>query len=109
MKFSYIPELPGMYEISITCDGVAIPDSPFKITVDVRGCKSDLVTATGLGLEGGRIFAENKFTVNYRNAGLGSMALVIEGPAKAKCKITPTAYGMQGLAPAFWVKFFFTL
>ena len=36
VKFSYIPEVPGKYEISIMCDGVAIPDSPFTVIIDVR-------------------------------------------------------------------------
>ena len=44
-----------------------------------RGRKADLVKATGDALTRGRIFSENKFLVNFRDAGLGNMSLVMEG------------------------------
>ena len=36
VRFSYVPIIPGKYEVNIMCDGVAIPDSPFFVNVDVR-------------------------------------------------------------------------
>lgn len=54
-----------------------------------------MVKAYGPGIERGRVFSENKIYVDYRNAGLGNMALVMEGPTKAKCKISPTEYGIS--------------
>ena len=87
-----------MYEIGITCDGVEIPESPFKVEIDVKGQKWEHVKAFGPGLSQGRIFAENTFTVDYKHAGIGNMALVMEGPSKAKCKVTPKKHGLSQIS-----------
>uniref|UniRef100_A0A8C7FK86 Filamin C n=1 Tax=Oncorhynchus kisutch TaxID=8019 RepID=A0A8C7FK86_ONCKI len=77
----------GMHVIEVLYDEVAIPKSPFRVSV-VEGCDPTRVRAYGPGLEGGLINIPNCFTVETRGAGTGGLDLTIEGASEAKitCK-----------------------
>uniref|UniRef100_A0A8C8LUU8 Calponin-homology (CH) domain-containing protein n=1 Tax=Oncorhynchus tshawytscha TaxID=74940 RepID=A0A8C8LUU8_ONCTS len=77
----------GMHVIEVLYDEVAIPKSPFRVSV-VEGCDPTRVRAYGPGLEGGLINTPNCFTVETRGAGTGGLGLTIEGASEAKitCK-----------------------
>uniref|UniRef100_A0A4W5PGZ9 Filamin C n=1 Tax=Hucho hucho TaxID=62062 RepID=A0A4W5PGZ9_9TELE len=77
----------GMHVIEVLYAEVAIPKSPFSVSV-VEGCDPTRVRAYGPGLEGGLINKPNCFTVETRGAGTGSLGLTIEGASEAKitCK-----------------------
>ncbi|XP_013981374.2 filamin-C isoform X2 [Salmo salar] len=77
----------GMHLIEVLYDDVAVPKSPFRVSV-VEGCDPTRVRAYGPGLEGGLINKPNCFTVETRGAGTGGLGLTIEGASEAKmtCK-----------------------
>nr|XP_029490900.1 filamin-C-like [Oncorhynchus nerka] len=77
----------GMHVIEVLYDEVAIPKSPFRVSV-VEGCDPTRVRAYGPGLEGGLINTPNCFTVETRGAGTGGLGLTIEGASEAEitCK-----------------------
>jgi filamin len=54
-----------MHVIEVLYDEVAIPKSPFRVSV-VEGCDPTRVRAYGPGLEGGLINTPNCFTVETR-------------------------------------------
>ncbi|RXN30122.1 filamin-C-like isoform X2 [Labeo rohita] len=77
----------GLHLIEVFYDDVAVPKSPFKVSV-VEGCDPTRVRAYGPGLEGGLVNKPNCFTVETRGAGTGGLGLTIEGASEAKmfCK-----------------------
>ncbi|KAL0968726.1 hypothetical protein UPYG_G00270880 [Umbra pygmaea] len=77
----------GMHLIEVLYDDVAVPKSPFRVSV-MEGCDPTRVRAYGPGLEGGLINKPNCFTVETRGAGTGGLGLTIEGASEAKmtCK-----------------------
>ncbi|KAJ1162495.1 hypothetical protein NDU88_002963 [Pleurodeles waltl] len=77
----------GMHLVEVMYDDVAVPKSPFRVSV-TEGCDPTRVRAYGPGLEGGLVNKSNHFTVETRGAGTGGLGLAIEGPSEAKmsCK-----------------------
>ncbi|KAI7811689.1 filamin-C [Triplophysa rosa] len=77
----------GLHLIEVFYDDVAVPKSPFRVSV-VEGCDPTRVRAYGPGLEGGLVDKPNCFTVETRGAGTGGLGLTIEGASEAKmfCK-----------------------
>uniref|UniRef100_A0A672SP15 Filamin C n=1 Tax=Sinocyclocheilus grahami TaxID=75366 RepID=A0A672SP15_SINGR len=77
----------GLHLIEVFYDDVAVPRSPFKVSV-VEGCDPTRIRAYGSGLEGGLVNKPNCFTVETRGAGMGGLGLTIEGASEAKmfCK-----------------------
>uniref|UniRef100_A0A671M2C9 Filamin-C-like n=1 Tax=Sinocyclocheilus anshuiensis TaxID=1608454 RepID=A0A671M2C9_9TELE len=77
----------GLHLIEVFYEDVAVPKSPFKVSV-VEGCDPTRVRAYGPGLEGGLVNKPNCFTVETRGAGTGGLGLTIEGASEAKmlCK-----------------------
>ncbi|XP_056101655.1 filamin-C isoform X1 [Rhinichthys klamathensis goyatoka] len=77
----------GLHLIEVFYDEVAVPKSPFKVSV-VEGCDPTRVRAYGPGLEGGLVNKPNCFTVETRGAGTGGLGLTIEGASESKmfCK-----------------------
>ncbi|KAL7862783.1 hypothetical protein SRHO_G00117670 [Serrasalmus rhombeus] len=77
----------GVHVIEVFYDDVAVPKSPFRVSV-VEGCDPSRVRAYGPGLEGGIVNKPNCFTVETRGAGTGGLGLTIEGASEAKmsCK-----------------------
>lgn len=57
----------GLHLIEVFYDEVAVPKSPFKVSV-VEGCDPTRVRAYGPGLEGGLVNKPNCFTVETRYA-----------------------------------------
>ncbi|XP_028841248.1 filamin-C-like isoform X1 [Denticeps clupeoides] len=77
----------GVHLIEVLFDNVAVPLSPFRVSV-VEGCDPTRVRAYGPGLESGITNKPNCFTVETRGAGTGGLGLAIEGPSESKmsCK-----------------------
>ncbi|CAL8320227.1 unnamed protein product, partial [Gadus morhua 'NCC'] len=77
----------GMHLIEVLYDDVAVPKSPFRVSV-VEGCDPTRVRAYGPGLEGGVTNKANCFTVETRGAGTGGLGLTVEGASESKmsCK-----------------------
>ncbi|XP_073724478.1 filamin-C [Misgurnus anguillicaudatus] len=77
----------GLHLIEVFYDDVAVPKSPFRVSV-VEGCDPTRVRAYGPGLESGLVNKPNCFTVETRGAGTGGLGLTIEGASESKmfCK-----------------------
>ncbi|XP_047658290.1 filamin-C-like isoform X2 [Tachysurus fulvidraco] len=77
----------GLHLIKVMYDDVAVPNSPFHVSVS-EGCDPTQVRAFGPGLESGLVNQANCFTVETRGAGTGGLGLTIEGASEAKmsCK-----------------------
>ncbi|XP_042258975.1 filamin-C-like isoform X6 [Thunnus maccoyii] len=86
-RVEYTPYEDGLHLIEVLYDEVAVPKSPFKVSV-TEGCDPSRVRAYGPGLEEGLVNKPNRFTVETRGAGTGGLGLAIEGPSEAKmsCK-----------------------
>ncbi|NWU93714.1 FLNA protein, partial [Upupa epops] len=86
-RVDYTPYEDGVHRVEVTYDDVAVPKSPFRVTV-AEGCDPGRVRAHGPGLESGLVGKANRFTVETRGAGTGGLGLAIEGPSEAKmsCK-----------------------
>ncbi|KAM9845887.1 filamin-C-like isoform 2-T2 [Aulostomus maculatus] len=86
-RVEYTPFEDGLHLIEVLYDEVAVPKSPFRVSV-TEGCDPSRVRAYGPGLEEGLINKPNQFTVETRGAGTGGLGLAIEGPSEAKmsCK-----------------------
>ncbi|XP_028307385.1 filamin-C [Gouania willdenowi] len=83
---SFIPKENGIHSIGVCFNGSHIPGSPFKIQIGEPGQVGDpgLVSAFGLGLEGGTTGVASEFIVNTCDAGPGALSVTIDGPSKVK-------------------------
>lgn len=91
--FQYTVSAPGEYELHVRWGSRDVPCSPFQISVEdengVVAAQGDAskVIATGLGLDMSTVGEENKFTVDPRNAGTGSVSVTVEGPGHTGVKL----------------------
>ena len=80
-KFSYFPELPGTYDISIMFNDSHIPGSPFQpifeLGTDPSKCK---VHGPGLREHGVKVGDPGDFVIDTRDAGKGALDVVVNGP-----------------------------
>lgn len=82
---SFTPRESGEHNVSVKRLGKHINNSPFKVTVAEREVgDAKKVKVVGEALKEGQTHAENKFSVDTRNAGFGGLSLSIEGPSKAE-------------------------
>ncbi|KAJ4940293.1 hypothetical protein JOQ06_026602 [Pogonophryne albipinna] len=92
----FIPRENGIHTIDVKFNGSHIPGSPFQVRVGEPGQTGEpgLVSAYGLGLERGTTGSQSEFIINNTKAGLGALAVTIEGPSKVKmdCKEVPEGY-----------------
>ncbi|XP_029282067.1 filamin-C-like [Cottoperca gobio] len=92
----FIPRENGVHSIDVRFNGSHVPGSPFKIRVGEPGQVGDpgMVSAFGLGLEGGTTGVASEFVVNTCNAGSGALSVTIDGPSKVKmdCQECPEGY-----------------
>uniref|UniRef100_UPI00358E6021 filamin-C-like isoform X2 n=1 Tax=Myxine glutinosa TaxID=7769 RepID=UPI00358E6021 len=79
----FIPKDEGPYKVDILYDGHPIPGSPFS-PEGVLPANPSKVRATGPGLKGGEVGKAAPFTVDTKGAGMGGLALTVEGPSEAR-------------------------
>ncbi|XP_061910179.1 filamin-A isoform X1 [Entelurus aequoreus] len=93
----FIPRENGLYLIDVKFNGSHIPGSPFKIRVGEAGQAGDpgMVSAYGPGLEGGSTGTACEFVVNTSTAGLGALAVTIDGPSKVKMDCVECSEGYK--------------
>uniref|UniRef100_A0A665V265 Filamin B n=1 Tax=Echeneis naucrates TaxID=173247 RepID=A0A665V265_ECHNA len=92
----FIPRENGVHAIDVKFNNSHIPGSPFQVRVGEPGQTGEpgLVTAYGAGLERGTTGTQSEFIINNTKAGLGALAVTIEGPSKVKmdCQEVPEGY-----------------
>uniref|UniRef100_A0A8C4V1W2 Filamin B n=1 Tax=Falco tinnunculus TaxID=100819 RepID=A0A8C4V1W2_FALTI len=83
----YTPFEKGPHTVSVTYDGVPVPNSPFRVNV-TEGCHPSHVKAQGAGLKEAFTNQPNAFSVVTRGAGIGGLGITVEGPSESKisCK-----------------------
>uniref|UniRef100_A0A8U7NJ59 Filamin B n=1 Tax=Corvus moneduloides TaxID=1196302 RepID=A0A8U7NJ59_CORMO len=83
----YTPFEKGPHTVSVTYDGVPVPNSPFRVNV-TEGCHPSRVKAQGPGLTEAFTNQPNAFSVVTRGAGIGGLGITVEGPSESKisCK-----------------------
>ncbi|XP_006811450.2 filamin-C-like [Saccoglossus kowalevskii] len=81
----FVPTMMGVHTVSVKNRGAHVAGSPFQFTVGPLGDGgAHRVRAGGPGLERGEVGQKAEFTVWTREAGPGSLAISVEGPAKAE-------------------------
>ncbi|XP_076861287.1 filamin-C isoform X11 [Brachyhypopomus gauderio] len=83
---SYLPTEPGEYAINILFADAHIPGSPFKATVQSVFDPSK-VTASGPGLERGKVDEASRFTVDCSKAGEAELTIEIISDSGAKVEV----------------------
>uniref|UniRef100_A0A3B4AVY0 Calponin-homology (CH) domain-containing protein n=1 Tax=Periophthalmus magnuspinnatus TaxID=409849 RepID=A0A3B4AVY0_9GOBI len=83
---SYLPTEPGEYSINILFADQHIPGSPFKATV-LPAFDPSKVTASGPGLERGKVNEDGFFTVDCSKAGDAELTIEIISDSGAKAEV----------------------
>ncbi|XP_074481230.1 filamin-C-like isoform X8 [Sebastes fasciatus] len=83
---SYLPTEPGEYAINILFADQHIPGSPFKAAVQSAFDPSK-VTASGPGLERGKVNEDGSFTVDCSKAGEAELTIEIVSDSGAKAEV----------------------
>ncbi|XP_070785140.1 filamin-C isoform X4 [Enoplosus armatus] len=83
---SYLPTEPGEYAINILFADQHIPGSPFKAVVQSAFDPSK-VTASGPGLERGKVNEDGSFTVDCSKAGEAELTIEIISDSGAKAEV----------------------
>ncbi|UYV73975.1 cher [Cordylochernes scorpioides] len=78
----FVPVENGVHQIHIRCNGIHIPDSPFRVRVGHDVADPAAVQAYGPGLKFCTTGTKMEFYVDTCNAGVGTMAVSIDGPSK---------------------------
>merc|ERR1712088_1098058 len=82
---NFVPQELGIHTVTVRYREMDIPGSPFQFTVGpLQDSGSHRVHAGGPGLERGVEGEASEFNVWTREAGPGSLAISVEGPAKAQ-------------------------
>merc|ERR550532_2043332 len=82
---NFVPQELGIHTVTVRYREMDIPGSPFQFTVGpLQDSGSHRVHAGGPGLERGVEGEAAEFNVWTREAGPGSLAISVEGPAKAQ-------------------------
>ena len=94
---TYTATLPGHYQVApvvfhlltqqnfqilVFYDNVQIDGSPFTIDIEPVGEKPLLVKCSGPGIESSKVNTYNDIYVDFTQAGLGELSLLVEGPRK---------------------------
>lgn len=85
----------SIYQILVFYDNVQIDGSPFTINIEPVGDKAQLVECYGPGLTGSRVETNNQIFVDFTQAGLGELSLLVEGPSRAEVKFSQESYGVS--------------
>ncbi|XP_031734699.1 filamin-C-like isoform X1 [Anarrhichthys ocellatus] len=83
---SYLPTEPGEYAINILFADQHIPGSPFKAAVQAE-FDTNKVTASGPGLERGKVNEDGSFTVDCSKAGEAELTIEIVSESGAKAEV----------------------
>ena len=85
----YITPVAGAYVLTVRYDGVDIPGSPYKVTIQAPGDASRCMVEGAALTEGAGVFVGQPmgFSVSSRDAGPGQLHVRCEGPSR-DCDVT---------------------
>ena len=85
-KCSFTPQEPGRYKMGVKADGKPVPGSPFTASATFpEGLPK--VVAMGEGLEKAYVDEWANFSLDYSEAGPGSVGVSIDGPQNVETKV----------------------
>ncbi|XP_065372295.1 filamin-A isoform X3 [Calliphora vicina] len=91
----FYPRENGIHAIHVKFNGVHIPGSPFRIKVGKDVADPAAVHAAGSGLEAIKTGQRQDFIINTCNAGVGTLAVAIDGPSKVSMDCTEVEEGYK--------------
>ncbi|EDW59138.2 filamin-A isoform X2 [Drosophila virilis] len=91
----FYPRENGIHAIHVKFNGVHIPDSPFRIKVGKDVADPAAVHASGNGLDDIKTGHKADFIINTCNAGVGTLAVSIDGPSKVAMDCTEVEEGYK--------------
>ncbi|XP_054092062.1 filamin-A isoform X4 [Zeugodacus cucurbitae] len=91
----FYPRENGIHAIHVKFNGVHIPGSPFRIKVGKDVADPAAVHATGAGLDEVKTGHKADFIINTCNAGVGTLAVSIDGPSKVAMDCTEVEEGYK--------------
>ncbi|XP_046806250.1 filamin-A isoform X2 [Lucilia cuprina] len=91
----FYPRENGIHAIHVKFNGVHIPGSPFRIKVGKDVADPAAVHASGSGLEAVKTGQRQDFIINTCNAGVGTLAVAIDGPSKVAMDCTEVEEGYK--------------
>ncbi|XP_061114993.1 filamin-A-like isoform X2 [Conger conger] len=95
----FVPTEMGVHSVSVKCQGLHVPGSPFQFTVGPLGeGGAHKVRVGGPGLERAEAGVPVEFSVWTREAGAGGLAISVEGPGKADITFEERKDGSSGVS-----------
>ncbi|GIY01877.1 filamin-A [Caerostris darwini] len=91
----FVPRENGIHLIHIRCDGVHIPQSPFRLRIGQDDADPAAVQAYGAGLKEATSGTKMDFIVDTCSAGTGTLAVTIDGPSKVSMDCTEVEEGYK--------------
>ncbi|XP_059469559.1 filamin-A isoform X2 [Neocloeon triangulifer] len=91
----FMPHENGIHNIHCKFNGVHIPGSPFRIKVGKEDADPAAVHAFGNGLEKVKTGQKTDFIIDTCNAGVGTLAVTIDGPSKVSMDCTEVEEGYK--------------
>ena len=83
------------FQILVFYDNVQIDGSPFTINIEPNAPKHELVKCYGPGISSSRVNQTSQVFVDFTEAGLGELSLLVEGPSRADVKFSQEKYGVS--------------
>lgn len=91
----FIPRENGIHLIHIRCNGIHIPESPFRLRIGVDDADPAAVSAYGQGLKEAKSGTKMDFIVDTCSAGAGTLGVTIDGPSKVSMDCTEVEEGYK--------------
>lgn len=91
----FVPQENGIHQIHIRCNGIHIPESPFRARVGKEDADPAAVGASGNGLKEAKTGAKSDFIIDTCSAGAGTLAVTIDGPSKVAMDCTEVEEGYK--------------
>ncbi|OQR80177.1 filamin-C-like [Tropilaelaps mercedesae] len=91
----FVPKENGVHHIHIRCDGVHIPQSPFRVLVGTDDADPAAVNAHGPGLREAVAGLKTDFIVDTTAAGIGKLKVQVDGPTKVSMDCTEVDEGYK--------------
>lgn len=91
----FIPRENGVHRIHIRFNGVHIPESPFSMRIGKDDADPAAVQVSGPGIKDARTGVKTDFIIDTCNAGAGTLAVTIDGPAKVSMDCTECDEGYK--------------
>lgn len=91
----FIPKENGVHLLNIRCNGIHIPESPLHMRIGIDDADPAAVQAYGQGLKEAKTGTKMDFIVDTCAAGVGTLAVTIDGPSKVSMDCTEVEEGYK--------------